>query len=427
MGLCVVDEGKGDVFLVKSCKTAGDLVILALGLGGDSHGVAGIGHLERRKLDLVLGIADGIAGLPLHLADGNNVAAAGFLDLGGLLAADGVESAKLVGAGGADVAQRQVGGNLSGDDLYEAVLAELIGNGLENKAANGIGRLILRSGDVVADSLKDSLGADVGHCRAADDGNDTALCKTCLEADNNLFVAKLHGVEEFFHELFGNGCRLHELHAQLFNLVRIGCGNGYLCGLAALGLISGVMNEVDNAAAVGHGDHDRADGRTVLFLERGQDSVIVAVLFVYLRDVEHCGNAGRLKIFPASLRTDGNAVLGRAEDDAGLNNADSGENVADEVEIAGAVKNIDLAAAEAYGSDGSRDGNLALDLFSVIVADGIAVGDLAHTVDSAGRKQHAFGKAGLTAVAVTHEADVADVFCFVAHVLLPLLKDILKI
>ena len=187
------------------------------------------------------------------------------------------------------------------------------------------------------------------------------------------------------------------------------------------------MYEVDNAGAVGHGDHDRADGCAVFFLECGQDCVVVAVLFIDLGDVEHCGNACCLEIFPASLRADGDAVLGRAEDDAGLNNADSGENVADEVEIAGAVKNVDLAAAEVYGGDGGRDGDLALDLFSVIVADGASVGDLAHTVDSAGREQHALSKAGLTAVAVTHEADVANVFGFVAHVLLPLLKDILKI
>ena len=37
MGLGVVDEMEGDVFLVESCKTAGDLVVLTLGLGGDSH------------------------------------------------------------------------------------------------------------------------------------------------------------------------------------------------------------------------------------------------------------------------------------------------------------------------------------------------------------------------------------------------------
>ena len=161
MGLCVVDEGKGDVFFVKSCKTAGDLVVLTLGLGGDSHGVAGIGHLKCRKLDLVLGIAYGIAGLPFHLADGNDIAAAGFLDLGGLLAADGVESAELVGAGSTDVAQREVGGDLAGNDLYKTVFAELIGNGLENKAANGLCGLILRSRNVIADCLQDSLGADV--------------------------------------------------------------------------------------------------------------------------------------------------------------------------------------------------------------------------------------------------------------------------
>ncbi len=62
---------------------------------------------------------------------------------------------------------------------------------------------------------------------------------------------------------------------------------------------------------------------------------------------------------------------------AGLNNADSGENVADEVKVTRAVENIDLAAAEVYGSDGSCNCDLTLDFFGVIVADGISVGDLA--------------------------------------------------
>ena len=427
MGLCVVDEGKGDVFFVKSCKTAGDLVVLTLGLGGDSHGVAGIGHLKCRKLDLVLGIAYGIAGLPFHLADGNDIAAAGFLDLGGLLAADGVESAELVGAGSTDVAQREVGGDLAGNDLYKAVFAELIGNGLENKAANGLCGLILRSRNVIADCLQDSLGADVCHCCAADNGNYAALCKAGLKTDNDLFVGKLHGVEELFHKLFGNGSCLHKLHAHLFDLVCVGSRDSDLCGLAALGLVSGAVNEVDNAGAVRQGDHDRADGCAVFLFKCRKDSVEIAVLFVDLGDVEHCGNACGLEVFPASFRSNGDAVLSRAEDDAGLNNADSGENVADEVKVTRAVENIDLAAAEVYGSDGSCNCDLTLDFFGVIVADGISVGDLAHTVDSAGREQHALSKAGLTAVAVTHEADVADVFGFVAHVLLPLLKDILKI
>ena len=144
------------------------------------------------------------------------------------------------------------------------------------------------------------------------------------------------------------------------------------------------------------------------------------MLLVQLGDVENRGNASGLQILPAALCADGDAVLCRAEDNAGLDHADGGEHIAGKVKIAGAVEHIDLAAAEINGRDGGGDCDLALDLFSVIVADGVAVGDLAHTVDSAGAEQHAFGKAGLTAVAVTYEADVADVLGFVAHVLLPL-------
>ena len=186
------------------------------------------------------------------------------------------------------------------------------------------------------------------------------------------------------------------------------------------------MYQIDNAGAVGHGDYNGADHRAVFFLECGENGVKIAVLLVQLGDVENRGNASGLQILPAALCADGDAVFRRAEDNSGFDDADGGENFAGKVKVAGAVEHIDLAAAEINGRDGGGDCDLALDLFSVIVADGVAVSDLAHTVDSAGAEQHALGKAGLTAVAVTYEADVADVLGFVAHVLLPLCQNILR-
>ena len=150
------------------------------------------------------------------------------------------------------------------------------------------------------------------------------------------------------------------------------------------------------------------------------------MLFVDLGDVEHRRNACGLEVFPASFRSDGDAVLSRAEDDAGLNNADSGENVADEVKVTRAVENIDLAAAEVYGSDGSCNGDLTLDFFGIIVTDCVAVRGLAQAVSGTSQIQHTFSKHGFAHAGVTQQADVTDIFGFVAHVLLPLLKDILK-
>lgn len=355
------------------------------------------------------------------LADGNDIAAAGFLDLGGLLAADGVQTAELVGAGGTDIAKGHIGSDLAAHDLNEAVLAELVGNGLEYECESGCCGVYIGSGDIVANCLQNCLGADVSHCCAADNGNDAAIFHAELDAGNDIGLAKLHLLKVLLHKLLGSACGgLHKSLTKLCYLVGICCGNGDLCCLAALGLVCNIVYQIDNAGAVGHGSDDGADDAAVLCLKVAEDLVEITVLLVELGDVEHCGDIGSLQILPAALSTDGNAVLCRAEDNAGICDTDCGEDIADKVEVPRAVKHIDLAAAEIDGCNCSRDSDLALDLFCVVVTDGVAVGHLALTVDSAGSEQHAFGKAGLAAVAVTYKANVTDVFGFVAHVLLPL-------
>ena len=180
------------------------------------------------------------------------------------------------------------------------------------------------------------------------------------------------------------------------------------------------MYQIYNTGTVGHGGNDGTDDAAVLCLKVAEDLVEITMLLIELGDVEHCGNIGSLQILPAALCADGDAVLCRAEDNAGISDTDGGEDIADKVEVSRAVKYVDLAAAEVDGCNCSRDSNLTLDLFCVVVTDGVAVGHLALTVDSAGSEQHAFSKAGLAAVAVTHKANVTDVLGFVAHVLLPL-------
>ena len=180
------------------------------------------------------------------------------------------------------------------------------------------------------------------------------------------------------------------------------------------------MYQVDDAAAVGHGDGDRADDAAVLGFQGIQDLKVVAVLLIALGDAESHGHIGGFQIFPCPLCAHGQAVLGGAEDDAGLNGPDGGQRLAHKVKEAGAVQHVYFAAAVIHGSHCGGNGDLAFGLLGVIVADGVAVADLTHTVDGAGAEQHALGKAGLAGVAMAQQADVADVLGFVTHVLLPL-------
>ena len=423
MRLGVVDQIEGDVLLVEPGQARGHLVVLTLGLGGDGHGVAGLGHFDAGELPFVLGVADRVAGFPVHLAHGHDVAAAGFLDLAGLFAADGIQAAQLVSAGGADISQGHVGGDSAAHELHEAVFAELVGNGFENKAQRGGGGVnalgLGRVGHIVQHALEEGLGADILHGGAGKDGDHAPVLHTGFHAQGHVGLGQLHGVEEFLHQLLGGaGGSLHEGHAQLFHPVLIRRGDGDLGGLAGLGLVGGVMDQVDNAAAVAHGDGDGADDAAVLGLQRVQRGEVVAVLLVALGDAEHNGQVRGLEIFPGALHADSDPVLGGADDNARLNGAKGAEHVSHKVKKAGAVQNVYLAAVEAHRGYGGGDADLTLDLLGVIIADGVSVADLSLAVKGAGGKQHALRKAGLAAVAMAHQADVANVFGF--HLLLPL-------
>ncbi len=420
VGLGVVNESEGNVFLVQSCKTAGDLIVLTLGLGRNGHGVAGLCQLDSGILNLILGIANGITGLPFHLTDGNDVTAAGFLDFHILLAGHGVETAKLIGRGSADIAQGKVSSDLTAHNLNKGILTELVGNGLENKSGNGSGGIntlnLGGSGNIVNDGLQNSLSTNAVKSIGSEDGNNAAILQTGLDAADDLSLIKHHFLEVDLHKLFVSACgSFHKSLAEGLDHISISCGNGNLGGLVALGLVCNIVNQVDNTGAIAHRSGNSADDGTVLFLQSGKNAGIIAVLFAGLGNAEHGGHIGSLEKLPVTLCADGNAVLGGYEDNSGLNSANSSSNVACKVEVAGAVQNVDLAAAELDGSNGGGDGYLALDLFGIIVADSIAIGDLALTVNCTGNKQHALCKSGFTAVAMTKKAHVADFVGFVAH------------
>ena len=431
VGLGVVDEREGDVLLVQAGEAGSDLVVLALGLGADGHGVAGLCQLDGGQLDLVLRVADGVAGFPLHLADGHDVAAAGFLDLGVLLAAHGVHAAELIGAAHAHVAQRQIGRDLAGEHLDEGVLAELVGNGLEHERAHRAVRVdgelaavsrgdltdLGRVGHVIHDRLQHGLGADAAVSGAAEHGEHGAVLQTLTQALDGILLGEHHVLEVFLHEfLVRTGGRLKERLAQRLDHVGVGGGNGDLRGLVAIGLVSHVVHQIDDTGAVAHRRGHGADGAAVLFLQGGEDGGKIAVIFIRLGDVEHAGHVGIFEVFPAALSADGDAVFRSAEDYAGLDGAQGAHHVAREVEKARAVEHVDLAAAEVDRRDAGRDRDLALDLFGIVITDGVAVGRLALAVDRARHIQHALGECGLTAAAMAEQAHIADILGFVAHV-----------
>ena len=421
VSLGVVNQSKGNVFLVELIETCSNLVVLTLGLGSDAHGVAGFGNGDGGQLICILVGGNGVAGLPVHLADGNDVAAAGFADFGVLLAAHIVQAAQLVVGGSAQIVESGACLNLAGENLYKAELTELVGHGLEYEAQNAV-VLLFGSGAVVNNALQHGGGTYVGHSVAGKYGNNGALLDANLETFNHVSLIQLHGVKELLHQFLGSACgSFHKLGAQFLCSVSIGCGDGGLLGLCALGDVSHIVYQVDNAGTVGGGDGHGADNGAVLALEGIESLEVVAVLLVALGNGEHNRQLCILKVVPVALCANGNglgSVLGGGDDHAALHCAQCAENIAHEVKVTGAVQNVNLCTVVVYGCDGGGDSYLAAGFFCVVVADGGAVSYLAHTVDSAGAEKHALCKAGLTVVAVANKADVANVLGFVAHVLL---------
>ena len=72
------------------------------------------------------------------------------------------------------------------------------------------------------------------------------------------------------------------------------------------------------------------------------------------------------------------------------------------------IDKIDAMIVPLACRTGRHDGNAAFLLFGHEIHSGCAVMHLAHAVDFAAVKQHAFGQGGLACVDMGYDADVAD-------------------
>ena len=131
LGLGVGAIAEGGVLLIELAQAGGNLVFLALDLGVDGHGVAGLVIFHALDGNGLAGQAQGIAGLDGAQLGGNaDVAAGDLAGLGQVLALGEEDVAELFGAAGTGVDNGHALGDVAGNDLEERVLAELVGDGL---------------------------------------------------------------------------------------------------------------------------------------------------------------------------------------------------------------------------------------------------------------------------------------------------------
>ena len=438
VGLGVVYHGEGGVLFIEAVQALGDLILLAPGLGLDGHGVAGLREGDILQADHLPLVAEGVPGLDVHFGNGADVAADQFLDLGVLLSPDGVQAAQLHLFPGAGVHHGHIRRNGAGEDLDEGVLAVLVGDGLEDEGgghaaggddeffrlAVGLGGLVVVAlhgiGQQVHDVVHQHQGAQAVDGGAAEDGEEAQLPDALAQALDHLGVGEVLAAEEFFHQLLaGLG------HGFLEGVVELGDDAFFVGGdldfhpLEVLHLIGPLVQNVDDSgdlfAAVPDGDHHGGDLLAEALAQGLEGGVVVGVVLVGFRDIDEAGHVPLLAVFPRLLQAHGHAVLGGADDNRGVGGPEGGHGLPGEVERAGGVHQVDAAALIVQGSQGEGEGNLALGLLGIVVADGVAVGGPAHSIDDARHVKQAFGQGGLAAAAVPQQTDVADVLYRIAH------------
>ena len=438
-GLGVVDHGEGGIFLVHAGQACGHLVVLTAGLGGDGLGVAGLCEGDTLQSHHLTGVAQGVAGLDLvHLADGADVAAGELLDFLCLLAGHLVQTAQLFSRAGAGVDQGQVRGDDAGEDLDHGVLAVLIGDGLEHigggHAAGGdhevLGLAVLTGGLVVValhgvgqqvgNIVHQHQGADAVDSGAEEDGEHGQLPHALAQALDHLGIGEVLAAEVLVHHFLGGLS-----HGLLQSLVELGNHGGLVLGdvhfhpLVVLQLIGALVEHVDEAgghlALVPHGNHQGSDLVAIALAQGVEGGVVVAVLLVDLGDIDEARHVALLAILPDFFKANGNAVLGGADDDGGVGGPQSLHDLAGEIECAGGVQQVDLAALVFQRGHSHGNGDLAADLLGIVVADRVAVRTSAHAADCVGHKQQTLGQGGLAAAAMPHQADITDVLYRITH------------
>ena len=190
--------------------------------------------------------------------------------------------------------------------------------------------------------------------------------------------------------------------------------------LISVSLVHLFSQQVDNALGLAilieQGNDKRcgriAEGRAQAFI----CLVKISVLFVNLGDVKERGQFFLLHGLPCLFGADSAAVFGRNNNNAAVSDAQRLRDLALEVKITRSIDDIDDMALVLDRSQRRGNGNLALDLFGVKVADSVSVRYLAQAVGPAGQKQQALRQRGLSVATVSQQANIADFVNGICHI-----------
>ena len=329
----------------------------------------------------------------------------------------------------------------AGEHLEEAQTPdERVGHGLEHECGGALGLVDAdgvaarhleapvagRMREVRADVFHDALHALLDDGGSHEHGNEQLLRDGLVQKRLQLLLRELLlAVQVLHHELVvGFGHQVAKLVARVLRHVGV-FGRDVLdaLGIAALVKVARLhADDVDDALEVGihaYGDGDRPQTRAEARVQRGHGRVEVGVLAVDVVDVHGARQAHVLGFAPqlgGHHLWPGNRVH---HEERHFGRLHGGQRVADEVGMARRVQKVDLEVLVGNGSEGRADGELALDLFGIVVQVGLPVVRGAHAGRFARDVEHGLGERGLAGSVLADEDNVAHVFgsrsCHVDH------------
>ena len=427
LGLGIVFVTQGQILFQHLSDGLRDLGLVLGGLGGDT-----LAHIRRCVLGRsVYGIAaetEGVAGVGVcELGDHTEITASQLFDLDLLLALHDVDVRHLFGCAGTDVAERHVAAEYTGHDLEEGHLThERVSDGLVNEDGgiafhvdgHGLVAQILlhltggRTGEGACDGIQHSDNAPHVGGRAAVYGDNGTLNDTVVECFLGLFFGKGFTLEVLHHQVVGGTCQslVECVLIVVRGLLPVDL-HGNAVSLALFVVLEGLhIDQVDhgNVLAGLHGDKYGTDGHAEGCMDLVEDAGELGLGIVALIDKESLGNTGSTSSVPRKLGTNLNACLTVNRNDGGIGHTDSLLDFACEIQEAGGIQNVDLGILPSHVSGGSGQRKASCLFLCVIVADGVTLGNVTETVDTAGCIQHCLNQRGLTAAAMTQEGQVTN-------------------
>ena len=139
------------------------------------------------------------------------------------------------------------------------------------------------------------------------------------------------------------------------------------------------------------------------------------MVIVHIGYKDHPRKPVFLAQLPGLFGSDLDSGLAVHNDDRRIGNADRFLHFAYEIKIAGSIQKIDLYLSfRSFVFDrdqGCRNRKLSLDLLFIVIADGIPVGYLSHSLRYSGQISQRFGNRCLSSAAMPQKHNIADFLC----------------